>query len=152
MTDRIRQLAFLDGMSVIVGTADGDGVPASCRGIAIRPAADFSTAIVYVPVATSRDIVANAATTKRLAVAVTNVFDNNSVQFKGIVSTVRLADDEESEFVRTRLYQFAESLDAIGIPRRIVRSLNHLPAFALEMKIEEIYDQTPGPKAGSSVR
>lgn len=150
--DRVRQCAFEEGMSVIVGTADLEGVPAGCRGIAVRTAPDFSTVTVYVPVATSRDIVANAATTKRLAVVATNVFDAASLQMKGAVTAVRLADDAEEAFVRTRLDKFAEALDVLGIPKRVTKALNHWPAFALEMKIDEIYDQTPGPKAGVAVR
>jgi hypothetical protein len=39
-------------------------------------------------------------------------------------------------------------LDAIGLPRRVTHRIAHWPAFAIEMTVEQIFDQTPGPKAG----
>ena len=129
------------------------GVPAACRGFAVRATPDVgASATVYVPVATSRDLVANAATTKRLALSVTYPMDHTSVQLKGTVTSVRLADESEAAFVRKGLDGFADSLALIGIPRRIVTALNHWPAFALEMQVDEVYDQTPGPKAGAALR
>jgi hypothetical protein len=43
-------------------------------------------------------------------------------------------------------------LAQIGIPRRVTRAVTCWPAFAIQMKVEEIYDQTPGPKAGLRMR
>ena len=152
-TDRFELFSGRTGVTVIVGSADAKGLPAGCRGIAIRadPAA-LTTATVYVPVATSRDLVANAATTRRLAVAITNPLDHTSIQLKGTVTQVRLAEESEASFVQSGLDGFADSLAVIGVPRRLVRALNHWPAFALEMKVDEIFDQTPGPKAGTTLR
>lgn len=139
-------------MSVLVGTADDAGMPACCRGIALVPDENLSSAVVYVPVATSRDVVANAATTKRLAVMASHPIDHISIQLKGTVQNVRLAREDEAALVRVRLEAFVDVLDRIGVPRQIARSIRHWPAFALEMKVDEIYDQTPGPKAGAAIR
>jgi hypothetical protein len=68
------------------------------------------------------------------------------------VETVRLAGDEEAPFVRQRLDDFADVLHAIGIPRRLTRSSTHWPAFAIELKIDDVFDQTPGPRAGVPIR
>jgi hypothetical protein len=140
------------GISVILGTADAACVPACCRGIALKLAPDFSRLIAYVPVATSRDVISNAASTRRAAVVVTRPIEHSSVQMKGTVETVRLAGDEEAPFVRQRLDDFADVLHAIGIPRRLTRSSTHWPAFAIELKIDDVFDQTPGPRAGVPIR
>lgn len=140
------------GTSVLVGSADADAVPACCRGIAVSTDGALTRATVYVPVATSRDVVANAATTKKLAVMITRVVEHRGVQLKGTVETIRLAGEDEAPFVRRRLNEFADVLDAIGLPRRIFRSVAHWPAFAIEVSVEEVFDQTPGPRAGASIR
>jgi hypothetical protein len=74
------------------------------------------------------------------------------MQLKGTTTAVRLAGDDEHELVRTRLERFADVLHAIGVPRRVIRSINYWPAFAIDMKVEEVFEQTPGPKAGTPLR
>lgn len=150
--ERLLRVAADGGTSVLVGSADAGAVPACCRGIAVDTDRSLAKATVYVPVATSRDVVANAATTKKLAVMITRVVEHVGVQLKGTVQTIRLAADDEAPFVRRRLNEFADVLDELGLPRRIFRSVAHWPAFAIEVTVEEIYDQTPGPRAGASVK
>src|SRR5687767_4064869 len=150
--ERILRVATDGGTSVLVGSADANAVPACCRGIAVSTDATLARATVYVPVATSRDVIANAATTKKLAVMITRVVEHVGVQLKGSVEAIRLAADDEAPFVRRRLNEFADVLDDIGLPRRIFRSVSHWPAFAVDLKVEEVYDQTPGPRAGFSIR
>ena len=94
----------------------------------------------------------NLATTGRIAVGVTHPRDNFATQFKGTTLEARLARDDESAFVRARLEAYADVLDRIGVPRRVARSLAHWPAFAVTMRVEQTFDQTPGPNAGSPVR
>ena len=150
--ERILRVATDGGTSVLVGSADSNAVPACCRGIAVSTDRTLARATVYVPVATSRDVIANAATTKKLAVMITRVVEHVGVQLKGTVEAIRMASDDEEFFVRNRVNEFAEVLDEIGFPRRIFRSVSHWPAFALELKVEDVFDQTPGPRAGSSIK
>lgn len=139
-------------MSIFVGTVGPDGQPAGCRGIAVTSPDQLKTVTVYVPMATSRDVLANVAATKKLAIVGTYPPDHSAMQLKGTTTAVRLATDDEAEFLNYRLEKFVEVLHAIGIPRRLSRAVNHWPAFAIDMKVEEIFDQTPGPKAGEPIR
>lgn len=150
--ERILRVATDGGTSVLVGSADANAVPACCRGIAVSTDATLARATVYVPAGTSQDVIANAATTKKLAVMITRVVEHVGVQLKGTVEAIRMAADDEAPFVRRRLSEFADVLDEIGLPRRIFRSVNHWPAFAIDVKVEEVFDQTPGPRAGSCLR
>ena len=150
--ERILRVATDGGTSVLVGSADANAVPACCRGIAVSTDRTLAHATVYVPVATSRDVIANAATTKKLAVMITRVVEHVGVQLKGTVEAIRMAGDAEAPFVRARFNEFGDVLDDIGLPRRIFRGVTHWPAFALELRVEEVYDQTPGPRAGASIR
>lgn len=146
--DRLRTL-LENGTSVIVGAVDADGVPACCRGIALRVRDDGESVTVFVPVATSQEIVANVATNRRLAIVCSEPISHQSIQIKGVTHGVRLAAPADEAFVRDKLEQFAGILDTIGLPRRVTRSLAHWPAYAIEVSIEQLFDQTPGPKAGT---
>lgn len=137
------------GISVIVGTADADKVPTCCRGIALSTKDGFETVTVYVPAATAQETIANVATTRRVAISASEPLSHGSIQIKGVSRGVKLAPPADEEFVRTRLHQFADVLAEIGQPRRVTYRIAHWPAFAIEVSVEEVFDQTPGPKAGS---
>lgn len=143
---------FTDGgVSVVVATVDGDGIPTCCRGIAISLQDDFEAATIYVPAATAQQTVANLATTRRVAVSCSHPLSHETIQIKGVTRAVRLAAASDEAFVRQRLDQFADVLDEIGLPRRVTRSVAHWPSFAIEISIEQVFDQTPGPKAGVAI-
>ena len=147
-----RALTCLEGgRSILVGSVDAGGTPACCRGIAIKSDDDLATLTLYVPVATSQQVLANVASTRRVAVGASEVISHSTTQIKGTTSNVRLASESERDFVQSRLAQFADTLDSVGLPRRITRSVSHWPAFAIEIDVREIYDQTPGPNAGSAI-
>lgn len=139
------------GVSVIVGTVDADGIPACCRAIAVTAKDGFDTITVYVPAATGQETIANVATTRRIAVGCTHPLSHESMQIKGVTHAVRLAPAADEAFVRQRLDQLADVLFEVGLPRRLTRSIAHWPAFAIDVQVEEVFDQTPGPKAGTRV-
>src|SRR6185436_9550122 len=103
MADTRVQACLDSGTSIFVGTVGASGVPSCCRAIAVRSADDLQTATVYVPLATSRDTLANLATTHRVAVVITKPIEHATVQLKGISTTARLARDDEESFVRSHL-------------------------------------------------
>jgi hypothetical protein len=140
------------GQSVFVGTVGADGMPATCRAIALTSDDNLKTLTVYVPIATSHTTVQNVAATKRLAVTATNPHTNAATQLKGTSMDVRLARDSEREFIRERLNAFADMLDGSGVPRRLTHSVAHWPAFAIRLRVEHIFEQTPGPNAGTPLR
>ena len=140
--------ALEGGRSVIVGTVDARGIASCCRGIALRANDEAGTVTVYVSAATSHEVVANAATTRRLAVASCAPLDHSTIQLKGTATDVRMARDDEEAFLSERHDAFAAVLEQIGLPRRVSGRVNRWPAFAIDVLVEEIYDQTPGPRAG----
>jgi hypothetical protein len=139
------------GVSVIVGTVDAEGFPTCCRGIAIASRDDLETVTVYLPASTAQETVANVATTRRVAVACTHPLSHESIQVKGLARAVRLAPPGDEAFVRQRLEEFADVLDEVGLPRNVTRRLSHWPAFAIDVSVEQVFNQTPGPKAGTII-
>ena len=140
------------GLSILVGTVDANGTPSCSRGIAIRSDDGLETATVYLPVATSHEAIQNIATTGRLAVAAVHPLDNTATQLKGTTTEVRLARDDEAAFVRDRVGVFTDVVEVAGIPRRLMRAVAYWPAFAVRVRVEQIFEQTPGPNAGNPLR
>jgi hypothetical protein len=140
------------GVSVIVGSVDAAGNPSCCRAVGLRTDDGLKTVTVFVPVATSKDTLANVAATERLAVVTTHPISHCATQLKGVVARTRPARDDEKPFIVEHFAGFGGVLNTIGYPLRVTRSVAHWPAFALEMRVEEIYEQSPGPKAGTRLR
>lgn len=149
MSDPRLQEWLQPGASVIVATADAEGVPAACRGVAIAAGREPGTLILYLSATTAHEALANIATTRRVAVAASHPLSHRTVQIKGVTRGVKLAPASDEPFVRQRWDALAGVLDEIGLPRRILLGIAHWPAFAVEMSIEQIFDQTPGPNAGA---
>jgi hypothetical protein len=140
------------GLSVVVGTVDAQNIPSCCRAIAISSADDLGTVTVYVPVATGQDTIQNVATTKRLAITASNPPDHRTTQLKGTTIDARLARDDEQPFLRERVEAFVDVLEKFGFPRGMARRFAYWPAFAVTIRVDEIFEQTPGPQAGNRIR
>jgi hypothetical protein len=151
MDERLRK-GLEPGVSVIVGSVDALGNPACCRAVGLKTDDDLETVTVFVPTATGQETVANVAATRKLAVVTTHPISHCATQLKGSVETTRLARSEEETFISTHFGSFGGVLNTIGYPPRLTRSVVRWPAFALEMRVEEIYEQSPGPKAGTRLR
>lgn len=145
-----RQIA--PGRSVLVGTVDPSGWPASCRGVGLRLDPDRQGFTVYVPVATAAEAVANIATNGRIAVVSSDPLSHETLQLKGRIRAVRIAGADEEPVVRACVERFADVLDQAGLPRGVTRSVACWPAFAVDVAVEAVFDQTPGPRAGALVR
>jgi len=140
------------GLSVIVGSVDAQGAPTCCRAYGLRSTDELETVTVYVPVATSHETIQALAMTGRLAIGATYPADHSATQLKGVVTETRLAREDESAFVREQMRVYTEVLAEFGIPKRLSSRATYWPAFAVTMRVEEIYDQTPGPNAGGRLR
>ena len=135
-----------------MGTVDAQNIPSCCRAIAISSADDLGTVTVYVPVATGQDTIQNVATTKRLAITASNPPDHRTTQLKGTTIDARLARDDEQPFLRERVEAFVDVLEKFGFPRGMARRFAYWPAFAVTIRVDEIFEQTPGPQAGNRIR
>ena len=139
-------------VSVMVGSVDAHGDPSTCRGLALTSKDDLCTVTVYVPVVTSHQTIANVTTTGRMTVVATDPLDNCSVQLKGTAAGTRPAREDEEVVARRGFEGFAAALNTIGVPPRVTNAVTCWPALAIDMRVEEIYDQTPGPKAGARLK
>src|SRR5207237_451664 len=87
-----------------------------------------------------------------IAVTGTDVPTLSSVQLKGTVTEV--ADGDESDAVRVDRYcdQFFGDIAATdGTPRELTEQIRAESCFRCVIHVQELYNQTPGPSAGTSL-
>jgi hypothetical protein len=148
LLDRIGEI----GLSFIVGTADAGGMPSSCRGFGARVEDDARAMTVWVPVGTGQAVIANLPANPWVAMVICEPLSHETIQVKGSSSSFRLGTPDEEELVRRQMDLFARTLGEIGLPGRIASRINRWPAFAISFAIDRVFDQTPGPKAGSQMK
>lgn len=140
---------FLEsGVSVLVGTRDRLLVPEAIRAFGLRVAADGRELEVFVPGVWAARTLANLRHNGRVAVAAARPADHRSVQVKGAVVAIR--DGDAADAAEIERYRELLVLDfaAIGYPPRILHRLNARPCHVVRLRVEALFEQTPGPRAG----
>jgi hypothetical protein len=142
--------AFLESpCSQIVATVDADGLPEASRGWAVD-VLPGGRQLRLLLASTEAVTLANVAATGVIALTATHFQTLSSVQIKGRVTAVepRTAADRIrfEAFCAGCVHAIAE-LD--GTPEELVWRMAPLDVVACRVEVAEVYDQTPGPVAGS---
>jgi hypothetical protein len=148
--------AFLEsGVSVLIGTRDLELVPEITRAWGPWVSEDRGSVHLCVPLATSGRTLDNLAGNGRIAVSCALPTNLRSVQLKGTCVETTEPDAADLAAVERHREAFAALNERIGVPRQRIetlwkRELEPLPALVkLRFVPEQIFDQTPGPDAGS---
>jgi len=147
--------AFLaDGVSVVVSSGGAGGWPAVARALGCTVAADGRRVTVFLAESASQGLLAATAAGGQVAVVVTKPSTHRSIQIKGrAAARVPLPADARAVLAHHG-EAFARDLLTIGYDRRFTRTLmDHDPADVVAVAFTPcgIFDQTPGPNAGSAV-
>jgi hypothetical protein len=137
------------GVSLLVATCDTNAVPECMRAVGLKLSPERDRATVYLPSPTSQETRSNLLVNGRIALLASYPLDHRSLQLKGAVTRVELADPSALPFVQSYVDRFASVLEVVGMPPDLVRMISHWPAFAVDFSIEELFVQTPGPGAGA---
>jgi hypothetical protein len=140
------------GCSLVVGTVAADGEPHACRGWGLRVPVPEVDRLHLVLDAADTVALDNIGATKRLALTAADVPTLRSMQLKGFVADVYSADDEDRATVLEFCDAFFGNVVAIdGTDRRLLERLVPRDFVACDVAVDEFYNQTPGPGAGSAV-
>lgn len=145
--------AIGDKTALLVGCVSDDGEPFATRGWGLtvvdadRPRCRLVLAADDLPALVRR------GGRGLFAVTVTNVFTLASVQLKGPAGDFVPATDDDLATVEDYCDRFFGAIFEIdGIPRALMDRQVPLDFIACEIEVEQLYDQTPGPRAGSPVQ
>jgi hypothetical protein len=139
------------GAGLVVGTVSTDGVPRADRAWAASVVDAERSRIRFVMSADHPDVVDNLQS-GRVALTGAEVTTYQSVQVKGrpvVVEAPTVADVELARLQSETFFDAVHRTD--GNPIEALRRMLPLEMVAVEMIVEESFDQTPGPAAGTAL-
>ena len=139
------------GCGFVVGTVASDGTPRAARawGAVVVPGSDDR--IRFVVSADDAAVVENLRN-EFVCLNGAHVMTVRSVQWKGRIVAVEppTADDLASAEAHTeRFFHAVAEIDRI--PLEMLDRLRPHETLTIEMVVDEVYDQTPGPRAGQAI-
>jgi hypothetical protein len=136
------------GVSVIVATRNARLEPECVRAVGAWVAPCGEDVQIFVPVSTGFDTAANLLDNGRIAVTFSRPQDHQSYQVKGRLLELRAASEAERDRVEIYRALLVQALGFVGIPPRLTSRVGHWPCHSVIFRIESLFFQTPGPKAG----
>lgn len=137
------------GVSILVGTRDAQKRPHGMRAVGVRVLPDRRTLTVYLPDATAAQTLADLRDNGRAALTFTRPIDHRSMQLKGRAGEPRACREDERSILERYVEAWAGHVEVVGLPRALGARLTFWPATAIDVGIETIFHQTPGPSAGT---
>jgi Pyridoxamine 5'-phosphate oxidase len=141
---------FHSGCSLIVATVDAQGQPDANRAWSIL-VSDGGARLRVTIAADQVRVQENLRATGVLAITATDVATLVSVQAKGRAEPVEFVSETETDRLRREAHidDFVRIVHATdGSAVELINRLRPDTFSVFEMKVEEVFDQTPGPAAG----
>lgn len=148
------QAAFIQRhTSMNVAARDAHNRPALARGLGIRVSPDRRLLTVFLSETHSRQVLRCLRENGAIAMAVTRPKTHETLQFKGRVREIRPLTDEDRQAMAAYQDSFVEELKGLGYRREFTRRLfaGSDTAVAVIFEPREMFDQTPGRKAGEKL-
>jgi hypothetical protein len=151
MIDEALARFLSEGLSIHIGTRDGRLRPSGARASAVTVDPDGRHILVYVPELATTRILPDLESNAQMAVSVGRPVDDRACQVKGLVTAIRPATPDERPIVRAQWQAFMRQLEAIGIPGDFTLGWTPWPAIAVRLRVTAVFEQTPGPQAGTPI-
>ena len=134
--------------SLIVGSVDAAGMPYANRAWSVR-VCDNGTRLRIVVSDDSDVLCENIRTTGRVAITATNILSLESVQVKGMASNLGPETDDDRAQREHHMEVFTTAVQQTGGTRdELLTRVLPVSFVAFDLDVHEVFDQTPGPKAG----
>jgi hypothetical protein len=141
---------FLEaGLSIHIGVRDAHLQPSGARAAAVSVEPDGGHMLVYVPDLGASRILPDLEATGQAAVSFGRPTDDRACQVKGIVTSIRQATADERAIITAQWQGFMRQLETIGIPRDVTLGWATWPAVVVRLRVTAVFEQTPGPLAGT---
>jgi hypothetical protein len=138
--------------ALIVAAVTPDGAPCASRGWGITLDTDERTARLLLPADDDIVIAALRAAGARIAVTGCEIATLHSAQIKGRALAIEPATEIDERTAADYVDGFAAAIERVdGTPRALVERLVPTTFVACTITIDDVFDQTPGPAAGSPV-
>lgn len=159
MADTVRLPADLlammaRGVSVIVGSRDEALRPSLMRAVGSEVATDGASITVFLARSQSRQLLQDIASTGHVAAVFSEPSSHRTVQLKAGQAGIRAATEADRPALDSYLASMEHEIERVGYTRVMARAmLAHRldDLVAVTFTPEQAFDQTPGPRAGSTV-
>jgi hypothetical protein len=136
--------------SVIVAACDTRLTPETVRAWGTRLLDDRHTIEVLVGREPARRLVDNLRARSAMAMAIANLTTYQAIQLKGRCTDIGEADESDRRRVQVHGEAFVAGLQLVGIGERAARGILVSDVVRLRFVPEQLFNQTPGPGAGTS--
>jgi hypothetical protein len=147
LNDSAREL-LESGVITYVATRGADLAPELTAGMGIRVQGPAAVTLYLPPCAATSRTVRNLRDNGLVCATFCRPIDHKTLQIRGTVREVRDAGADDRCIQEQYRGGLAEQLGVVGVPRGVTRRMRFSPAVAIEIDVTEVFDQTPGPKAG----
>jgi hypothetical protein len=144
--------AFLEqGIGIYIGTRNAALEPNGARAIAARVERDGTRIVIYLASVAAVRLLPDLDQNGFAAVTFGRPVDERACQVKGTFIEARPAREDERPLIEAQWDGFTQQLAMIGVAREARSAWPKWPATAITLKPTAVFEQTPGPSAGTQV-
>lgn len=144
---------FLEsGLSIVLASRDDDLQPDGAVAWAARVHEGGERLTVYLHELAAAEMLRNLERHPALALDFDLPTSHRACQVKGNFVALRPAREDERGTVEAQVEGFVSDLEKIGIPRESGPEWPVWPCMALEVEVDQLFEQTPGPGTGGPLR
>jgi hypothetical protein len=144
--------AFLEsGLSITAGTRNDELQPDGARVWAMRVHENRTHMTVYLYAKAAPPMLRNLEANGLLALSIDRPSDSRACQIKGTFAGSRRGRAAERAEITRQVDGFLQQLEAIGIPRAMTAGWEFWPCVAVDIRVTQLFEQTPGPGAGDPI-
>lgn len=136
------------GLSIVLAVRDTNLRPDGAVAWAARvePGGDRLTVFLHEDAA--RAMLTKLERHPEIAIDLDRPTTHRACQVKGRLVGARAARPDEEAVVFAQIESFAADLEVLGYPRTLSAAWTVWPCHALEVSVEQLFEQTPGPGTG----
>jgi hypothetical protein len=144
--------AFLEGGQLIsLASRDVDYRPSMASALACRVAADLRSLTILLPRMQAWQLLADVAGSGRLAAVFSQPRSHRSIQIKARNAIESVPDSNDIALIASQTESAALALKSVGYDADLLGVMFEYAVgdlTAIELEVDEIFDQSPGPRAG----
>jgi len=148
-------VAFTEGgVSLHAASRDANNVAQLSRPLGCRISDDRTRVTVFLLASHSGAMLADYRANGQIAVVITLPSSHRTVQLKAAAATYRIATENDEPILAAYLASMEREVQRVGYPSRVTRAmLAHRieDLVAVTFSPEQVFEQTPGPRAGKLV-
>ena len=134
---------------VYLGSRDGNMIPMTRQGWGMDLKA--ANIIIYVVEAQVEPMLKNLQDNGRVTVNLTDPNDHTSYQMKGQFIKARPMLEDETALQQQYRVNLVNVVTTLGYSKEVAERYACHPDVAIEIEVEQIFNQTPGPGAGKEI-